>query len=177
MFAQEALRETGKATQEDLYFNYVATDKDGVLHYYGIKDNSKGMPLSLTAIMKYDFKPYHPKEEIRPKEAGELWRHDDGNYAHTSKGEDCVWLYADNCPPIRLPAIFMNIIHNQNGWKRIHPHVPDDNMEEIVIEGVRWYEDGDGDLMPSGKILIPRIFQNKPPMTMTLRYKKESNEN
>lgn len=122
--------------------------------------------------------------EIRPSEAGELW-------IFTDEGGSVPFFTTEAGPvfPVNNHLVIRNrsglameiktlglgeIIHNQNGWKRLHPPVNDG--EVIVIEGVYgWQQVGETTHSTEHKVSIPKSYDpiaglleiNKP-MTMTL---------
>lgn len=171
MNIQDALKET-----EIVIPDYVNSKKesyaklfDGILYWYNVEKDEYTLPVTLQGINNINWQPYHPKEEIRPSEAGELWSHPNGNYFMTYHVED--ELYCRNKHGIEsLIADSLNL----DKWKRLHPPVNDE--EVIVIEGVRWASE-DGFAVPSGRGK-DRNFHwcsliDKPPMTMTLTIPKE----
>lgn len=174
MKIQNAMKETGKAVHRDSEDCYIQLDNDGRpewVHSESCEDDLVTVP-QLSHILDSNWQPYLPKEEIRPKEAGELWEWEDRLVficeTRSDKRLEIKWFHGGT------NAMVDTMIHNQNGWKRLHPPVPEEN--EIVIEGVRWYQDGDGDgdMMPSCEnYLFLESLASKPPMTMKLTWPKE----
>ena len=112
---------------------------------------------------------FKPKAKvITPQKAGELWYKNnvyfltceyDGNLTFVSK-------FSAN-------AAFREAVHNQNGWTRIEPSVPDENVEKVVIENVAWRR--------SHGVIFPiadtdeewQSLATKPRMNMTLEWRKD----
>lgn len=135
MEAQDALTETGKVKLTKGSEDYAYLER-GVLYWHNNGD-PEVVKLDLIGLQ---WQPYHDKLEIRPKEEGELWLYDgkelySAKYHHTKLNDDNeVIVVGDNgiCGQIE------GMIHGQNGWIRICPSVPDENVERIVIEGIKW---------------------------------------
>lgn len=168
----EALEPTGKAVRKH-HQNYFIELKGREL----FDNDNQHIYLSPESFHADDWRPYHEKPEIRPGKAGELWVYSgeerySARYYHTKLStEKEVVVVGDNgiCGQIE------GMIHNQNGWERLRPSVPDENVDKVVIEGVTW----DSALA----VEFPRIFEqqgytfrrflDKPPMKMTLEWEKE----
>ena len=174
-----ALKETGKAQREHCKDWFIEKEAASPSHYkITYADGSDGgKTMDLHNYFKDDWQPYHPKEEIRPSEAGELWE---------IRGMKCFTVRQvsglELIDELGVSLIIENTIHEKYGCARLLPPVSDG--EEIVIEGVRWLEIKDP--FGTGKSLrvTPdtlgssyHVFEsllNKPPMTMTLTMPKEA---
>ena len=73
MNIQDALKNTGKAKRPLSNDYYAAIDEEDVLRWYGQDVHNKANEVQLSGVLADDWQPYHPKEEIMPSEAGELW--------------------------------------------------------------------------------------------------------
>ena len=104
--------------------------------WYDAKTDHLARDVTGKEALRTDWIVYHPKEEIRPKEAGELWEFKNNmvqdNYLTIfAKGGSAIWLIKDTYTHI----VSEKVTHGGNGWTRLHPPVPDDSVEEIVIDG------------------------------------------
>ena len=138
MNIQDALKETGKARKIVDTDNYAKLDTTDRLYWHGIDDDCKNSPVQMVSILADNWQPYHPVEQIVPREAGELWESDagllcfiveNGGGLKARSQSDTLWE--------KEGGTFSRLIHNQNGWTRIHPPVKED-VEDIVTEGVEW---------------------------------------
>ena len=86
-----ALKMTGKATTATETTGFVSVGEDGILYWFNRLTGMKMLAVKLEGIGRNDWISYHPKEEIKPKEAGELWKQgdsdEDHNYYHTFESE------------------------------------------------------------------------------------------
>lgn len=114
MNIQDALKETGKAHRKSNVDGHYVEVVGGLLKW--IRTGDIIGEVAFHAVIDGDWLTFHPKEEIIPKETGELWEHIDGAFAHTINYEDKLWF-------IRLSH--SSSIDNvcMKGWKRIHPKV------------------------------------------------------
>lgn len=118
------------------------------------------------------------EEAIIPKESGELWQLDDGEeimnyflFRSQSIEKQLTFKSASGFCNGKEPSD--KIIHNQNGWTRLHPPVEDEKVERIVIEGVEWFEDdGTGVVFPDAGEYEWKGLLNKT-MTMILIPKED----
>ena len=182
----KALEPTGKATIKGCHANeYAYTDEDGILRWMMGED-----VCSLSLLLSNLWQPYHEKPEIRPETAGELWKCRDGRMAFihgTISSSTDLRITAGNgvSKPYGSMEWHQELLHKGlHGWTRIEPPVPDENVEEVVIEGVRWKKQ---DLKnPALACIVPCWDANnniheipvpslidKPPMKMTLEWGKE----
>ena len=83
---------------------------------------------------------FNPKEtKIIPQNAGELWKWKDsaGDYGHVlimrsqSISKELMTIGSVGG---RAGKIMPNMIHGQNGWTRLYPSVPDENVASIEID-------------------------------------------
>lgn len=175
MNIQDALKETGKAEKGYSDAIYVKESEEGVLYWFGKKSGAEMNGVSFRNIMADDWQPYHPKEEIRPSEAGELWQYNGVEYVTMTESvsiSDKLFMKSKYDHYCKIEGS-IEIIHNQNGWKRLHPPVNDE--EVIVSEEVTWHSE-DGWVFPrrkTGTVFGFSQLLNKPPMTMTLTIPKE----
>ena len=124
MNIQEAMKGTGKAR---IQYGYVMLNNSVLVWYYNVHNKQQGA-VSLEDILRDDWQSYHPIEEIRPKEAGELWLLGDNGYHMTTNRQNASF--------VNVYGVYVGlsgVIHNQNGWTRLCPEVPNEN--KIVIEG------------------------------------------
>lgn len=126
--------------------------------------------------MANDWQPYNPKPQIVPSDAGELWKHDHDEFVYmTAQSENGLWLFPSECGLLKfeLSKSGENIIHNQNDWQRVFPLVPDDNVEEIIIEDVMFHHGGGivSDNEKSIEAIKSVVCQNI--KTMVLKIQKE----
>ena len=81
--------------------------------------------VSYLDIIKDSWIPYHPVEQIVPKNAGELWKYNGVEYMTMVKSvhvEEKLFMKSKyDCFCAIEGSI--EVIHNQNGWTRIHPPV------------------------------------------------------
>ena len=133
----------------------------------GVKDNG----ISFCPYCGGKIKEHHPKEEIRPSEAGELWENEDFFcLTYKDRNSDITVREQDGDFFMVRSIVGDKVIHGQNGWTRLCPPVNDG--EVIVIEGVTW-ERRDGWCVPLGVDGVEVDMINKPPMTMTLTIPRE----
>lgn len=131
-------------------------------------------------------------KEIRPENAGELWRHEDGSIGIIIKQSESspLGIAFDNGTQKHLSDTNLAsgknkpyreyLIHNKNGWERLYPPVEDDSVETIEIEGVEWENckiEGQElhAMVPLWRNMNPWIGKNlinKPPMKMILEIPK-----
>jgi len=174
MNIQEALKETGKAfhvTYSDLYVTWISGNVCFVT-VYGNEDR----PLEHHELLKDGWQHYHEVKEIRPENAGELWEM--AGHAkffvitdeRTGKNELCG-IYGNKI------VIRKDMIHGKD-WTRLFPPVEDDSIERIEIEGVRWFQEHNGEIYPVADTSI--CFKNpfsyllhKPLMKMILLIPKD----
>jgi hypothetical protein len=178
MKIQDVLKETEKAINKHNPCNgitgYVAWH-EGELCWFGKSNDLKRCALTHEEIFE-DYEPYHPVGQIAPEEVGELWTSPNGTFWHTEEDEEGDLILVgigigDGTPKSNKISEYDG---NFQHWTRVSPSPVKEDVEEIVIEGVRWYEDGDGDMMPSAeKQSLPRDLPNKPKMTMKLSWPKE----
>ena len=182
MNIQDVLEETGKVRGTNWETTY-ARLKGGVLTQYVIKDDDDIGAVDLNCILDTDWVPYHEEKEIRPKKVGELWKHESGLHAHTfrdKKGNLCI--NEDQCFFGTDTRKATQVIHNKNGWTRLHPLVEDENVERIEIEEseLRSFSTGTstGDILCS--LAVPKDAYDKlvkvlfdKPMKMILEIPKE----
>lgn len=112
--------------------------------------------------------------EILPEKAGELWQYRNSeSYAHTFKDGDDIYFLSDGCSP-KLVSSLECVRHGQY-WTRRFPHVEDENVEKIVIKGVKWRKLSSTTLIyPSADTEIGFTdLVDKPRMKMTLEYEKD----
>ena len=192
MNIQEALKETGKAEFEGFNetYHHVGSHNDrpdGKLRWFDIRNVCLAGEVVLSDLLSNYWQPYHPKEEIRPELVAEVWERKEGNttvFTHDSvkglilvneTGGEAIF---GNAPWHKL------MIHGENGWTRLRPSVPDDSVEEIVIEGVTWDTHYQGFAkigtfpknmdIPVERNAYFDKFTSKPPMTMKLTIPKEN---
>jgi hypothetical protein len=146
MDIKKALEETGKAIgpYEDAKC-YAKISPDGPLQWFYFEDDKPACDVGFSRIMKDEWQPYHPKEGIRPEDAGELWAFNARLCFTIEKNGEIyrVWQNGHDSPnllEINLAycGSTKGIIHNQNGWKRLSPVVEEEDIERIVIEEVKW---------------------------------------
>jgi hypothetical protein len=131
MYIQEALKETGKAkcggnngcaSWQEGYTWYAK--RDGTFLRWFDQDGNPRCEITYFDIINHtDWLPYHPVEQIVPKEAGELWALNKYVYHHTVSngyGKITMVCYSNSKDT-------SEVIHNQNGWTRIHPPVKEDS--------------------------------------------------
>jgi hypothetical protein len=136
MKIQDALEETGKAVHECDEFEgcYVCLNDDGQLECkHGSECPQKDWTTpTLQQIVEDCWQPYHPKKEIRPERAGELWHNYSLNkYYHSEEIDGVLWM--------------VNSIHKFRGgdfvatvWRLIYS--PDEEVmkelegEKVVVE-------------------------------------------
>lgn len=180
MNIQDALKETGKAINKAEFGGFYAMPNEvGILCLYNRKTNIIDGGVSLRSTLLTDWQPYHEKPEIRPKEAGELWKHEPGG----------LHLHTDDGPAQQLCMVGWNgperhaidtAIHGQNGWTRICPSVPDESVERIEFDNIEWALSECWQKRPMPHIAmcgkdwgtIRDVIANKPPMKMVLEIPK-----
>ncbi len=136
MNIQDALKETGKAIWQNKPTEYVAW-KDGDIFAYSIGDNEETDRLKFNELLIGDWRPYQPKEEIMPSEAGELWEHKGGSFPwaiYQRMDERLGAIYCGN-KQTEPPFCMSELAHNQNGWKRLHPPVNDGEVIDMFVVG------------------------------------------
>lgn len=175
MDIKSALEPTGMAALPyNLAYAQVTIDK--CLHWFdGDKDVGEVLYYQL---IRDDWRPYLKQEEIRPREAGELWKNESGEWAHTDERFDygpmkrkLFFIRRDSMSKVEDIKI---VIHNQNGWQRIYPPVED--KETVVIEGVEFKNSDEGIVLWEASFplnISSDILFNKPSMTMKLSWDKE----
>jgi hypothetical protein len=144
------------------------------MYWYNLQDEQIG-PVAYCLLKGNDWESYHKAKEIRPENAGELWQFREDNedkyvVMYTSPNS----LYLTNVFT-RLTKEISQVIHNQNGWKRLFPVVEEEDIERIVIEGVQWRNHRIGLMYPIGGACAPKLkrLDDKPPMKMILEIPKE----
>ena len=139
MDIKKALEPTGKAYRESDPVFHVALDDSGALMIYKNEGNKLIGPEMLSYVLGNDYLPYHDKKEIRPEKAGELWEF----------GRNLFFIIQQNQTLFLMSAFGTrsecstrtDIIHNQDGWKRLRPVVEEEDIERVVIEGVKEMND------------------------------------
>lgn len=137
MNIQDALKETGRAQCEQ-YTRYYAQWDGSCLQFYS-KDRSvyQGL-LAHDRILKDDWQPYPIKKEIRPENAGELWRNAMGVkfFSFFDNDKEVCLCMIDQSGDRFISGLgeLEHFTHNQNGWARLYPPVEDENIERIIIE-------------------------------------------
>lgn len=135
MKIRDALKETGKAELGGEAYAAKGSDEN-ILYYYNKKTNKQMHPVGYKIILNNDWQPYHEVKEIRPENAGELWKHEDGYYAHTEKSHGVLhFVYFGLTKRIEDVDI--------TNWTRCFPEVEEDVVEEIL-------KDGRGDIIEEG---------------------------
>ena len=186
-----ALKMTGKATTETETAGFVSVGEDGILYWFNRLTGKKMLAVKLEVIGRNDWLPYHPKEEIRPKEAGELWKNKYGQFF--AIGEDAMGLYVcwlDKPHPgpqeRELDRDTACMLHGKNGWERVFPVVEDaegthrdSDTKTIIIKDVKWVKDN----YPTYSTYHPELtgltiaehedLLTEEPMTLTLTMKKK----
>jgi hypothetical protein len=101
-----------------------------------LDDNNSPVCFSEQRLLATDYEFY--EEGIKP-EAGELWNHEGRKYWMTQFNNDAL-MYAINPVGEKLTVgvggsyeQFKEIIHGQDGWKRIDPPVQDPDTERVEI--------------------------------------------
>ena len=179
MYIQDALNKTGIVTPDYINSKKESYAKlfDGILYWYSVKRDEYYLPVTLQGINNINWQPYHPKEEIRPSEAGELWKYNNVKYMTMVKSvsiaENLFMKSKYDC--FCAIAGSIEVIHNQNGWERLHPPVNDEEVNEtLVFKDVEWSRYRDECIAPMLATGLPDSLINKPRMTMTLTIPKEN---
>lgn len=167
MKIQDALKDTGKAKRE----------KWGVGEFVYLSGmyfhQANGEPFCREDIAGCGWFPYHDKSVIRPEKAGELWKHEDGAMLFIRNRITSDELYISNLAGYDngFEALNPKVIHNQNGWTRLFPEVPDESVERIEVEHI---------IKDEGAFFLRTIYDeiimwndpDKPSMKMTLEWEK-----
>ncbi len=116
------------------------TDKKIVPCWYDAKTDHFLRHVSGEEAIRTDWQVFTRVKEIRPENAGEFWRHENGGtfYTHAkSYNVDSEIATTNRFGAIEdLPRD--DKTHNKGGWTRLYPPVEDDSVERVEIEGVYW---------------------------------------
>ena len=130
MKIEDALKENGKAT-------YPMWDKDAFVHIVHSEFiDHDGNPYYCSHLLDNNWEPYHP--EIRPKEAGELWRH--GTFLYFVARISGSSLEFISGGGQSVTGIF-EAVHGKDGLTRIFPPV------EEILPDEEFDDDEDMDLL------------------------------
>lgn len=169
MNIRNALKDTGKADGGSTRY---AMWHDDVLCWFEKCGDRYVAPLSHSAILGDSYEPYLLQKEIIPTEAGELWEHNSELFFTFIDGGGRLRLQSTDATNYSMEYIDSYV--SEKNWTRIHPPV-EEEREKIVIEGVDWFKDEDGVVIPcqESDIFDWKSLLNKPPMNMTLTWDKE----
>ncbi len=152
MNVKEAMEPTGKISAIYCFPDVYAQLYENTLWWFSIETNERQCPVPLDYILEeeIDWQPYNPIEEIRPEKPGELWKvPNQERYYHTElRGVELIV-----CDYEGYTTNFSRIIHNQNGWKRVHPIVEVKNIDKVQWVNVK-------DRLPDENIEIDNITFN-----------------
>ena len=134
MDIKSALEPTGKAVQNNNSMYYLAWRGGDLFHYeIGVKNGEALRRLSVKELFNNDWQPYREKPEIRPEKAGELWEYEGSKtFIYRNRSDGLLHVIRDQGGT--NPVSYSNMIHGQNGWTRLYPPVPDENVEDIFCE-------------------------------------------
>lgn len=138
MNIQDALKETGKACNKDKSA-YVGVRFDhgaNYLSWYNSHNDEYISNVSYEAHFKDDWQPYHPIKEIRPENAGELWRCTLNNVCYLYEPHDNILTTARG-NTIKVNKCDPPVVHGEH-WKRLYPEVKE-GVERVGIDNVPWW--------------------------------------
>lgn len=140
MKIKEALKGNGKAIRKGLDW-FIEECQNGE-YCYRIADLSTGgvlgYEISIHHILADDWQPYHEVKEIRPENAGELWKFNQYSwFTYFDKNEQNEEVLMGICNDGDISQIdkndkvykSINPIHGKDGWKRLFPKPEDDSNE------------------------------------------------
>lgn len=117
-------------------------------------------------------------KEIRPENNREVWEAPSGAIFITAEYEGVLCFSTPSC----VRGIDVSHVCDDawsSDWTRLIPHVEDNSVERVEIEGIVWQSDPLSDtITPRGinlrEFIRKHNLQNKPPMKMILEMQKES---
>jgi hypothetical protein len=187
----KALEPTGKATRQGWKKNtYIAindSSRTGIQQFflYTILIGTDGERYGSIDVLDNDWQPYYEVKEIRPEKSGELWIHEKGGsfYVHSADYNEVPSGTTTTNHFGTIEKLPRSTVHSQDGWTRLYPPVEDENIERVVFENIKWHlsacwqtkpmpyieEGGGGEYWGD----IRDTVKDKPPMKMTLEFKKE----
>ena len=144
MNIEEVLNETGKAQNESNLCNgetgYIAWHGD-VLYWFDRKSGIRRHQVTHKEIFD-SYQPYHEEKEIRPENAGELWKNNVNiNWFIRWVGSSrCKGFQAVSEQGVCCDVKGLDMVHGK-GWTRLFPPIEED-VERIEIEGITFGLEG-----------------------------------
>jgi len=135
----EALKETGMARwrrDTSAYIKPVFRNGAEYLVWHDSETDIEQGDLSWQAHFDETYVPYHKEPEIRPKEAGEVWKNKRDKFIYMTKMgeryEGLLMIPSEKDLFSSNPA--KEVIHGQNGWERLFSPVQDNDIERVSIK-------------------------------------------